>query len=147
MRLLFPGTITFMCVWVGAAMAAQIPAMSGSYATTYNEICQANNPSLNNPGAGETYTEILIADFDTGTSTVTLTGQSIIGPIVGSYVPLAQKNISATVNYTNTASTLTIKGTSYSVVYGPVHHGMAQSAVFGGITNTGCAASATMIKQ
>ena len=60
----------FIC---GPVMAQTVPLLSGKYATTYNEICQAETNATNHT-VGATYNQILVADFDNATKTVKLTG-------------------------------------------------------------------------
>jgi hypothetical protein len=129
------------------ALAGSVPTISGKYATAYNEICQANNPSNPTPGVGETYSQTVIASFDSKAGTVKITGTSVTGPLIGNYVALSQSPISESGPYSNTATTLSIGGATFNIAYGPVKNGIAQTAVFGGISSGGCAATAVAIRQ
>ena len=93
----------------GPAMAQAIPVLSGKYATTYNEICQAATNTANY-STGAIYNQLLVADFDTAAKTVTLTGTSVYGPLVANGAPakLAQTSINKSYPYSNTATTITI---------------------------------------
>jgi hypothetical protein len=136
----------FIC---GPVMAQTVPVLSGKYATTYNEICQAGT-NATNPSAGATYNQILVADFDNATKTVRLAGTSVAGPLVvasGAPAKLTQTSINSTRPYSNTATTITIGTDTFNALYGPLILGMPQWAVFGGITSGGCSASAVAIRQ
>jgi len=65
------------------AIAGNVPTLSGKYATSYNEICQQNNPNVPVQGTGATYTEAIVADFNATAGTVSLKGTEIYGPLVG----------------------------------------------------------------
>ena len=134
-----------------SAIAGTVPILSGKYATSYNEICQQNNPNIPVEGAGATYTQILVANFNPSKGTVALNGTSVYGPLVGTYTALTQTSMSGSGTYSNTATTLTVtfsgQSATYSIAYGPVSKGIAQSAVFGGIDQSGCAVSAVGIRQ
>ena len=129
------------------AFAGTVPTLSGKYATNYNEICQQNNPNIPVQGAGATYTEALVANFNATGGTVALKGTEIYGPLVGSYVALTQSPFSESTTFSNTATTVTIGTTTLNVVYGTVKNGVAQSAVLSGIDSAGCADSAVAIRQ
>ena len=128
-------------------VAQTVPVLSGKYATTYNEICQANTT---NYSAGATYNQILVADFDNATKTVRVTGTSVNGALVvvdGAPTRLTQTSINTSYPYSNTATTITIGGNTFNALYGPLVLGMPQWAVFGGISSGGCSASAVAIRQ
>jgi hypothetical protein len=158
-----------MCVWVGISMrwkllpagaaavlifcgpvtAQSVPVLSGKYATTYNEICQAGTNATNN-SAGATYNQILVADFDTATKTVRLNGTSVSGALVvmnGAPAKLTQTSINASYPYSNTATTITIGSDTFEALYGPLIMGMPQWTMFAGISSAGCSASAVAIRQ
>ncbi len=138
--------VAFVC---GPVMAQTVPVLSGKYATTYNEICQAGTNAANS-SAGATYNQILVADFDNAKKTVTLTGTSVNGPlVVGNGAPekLTQTSINTSRPYSNTATTITIGSDTFNALYGPLILGMPQWAVFGGISSAGCSASAVAIRQ
>ncbi len=138
-------------VALASASHAAVPQISGKYATNYSEICQQNNPNIPVKGVGATYNQILVANFDPSTGTVTLTGTAVYGPLTGNYTALTQSSVSQSGTYSNTANTLTMtlsgQTATFNVAYGPVKKGVAQSAVFGGIDFAGCAASGTAIRQ
>jgi hypothetical protein len=133
----------------GSVMAQTVPLLSGKYATTYNEICQAGT-NITKDAAGATYNQILVVDFNYATKTVGITGISIYGALVvvnGAPGTLTQTSINASYPYSNTATTITIGSNSFNALYGPLILGMPQWAVFGGITSGGCSASAVAIRQ
>ncbi len=131
------------------ASAANVPALSGSYATSLNEVCQAN---LNNNevNTGETHSETAIVIFNSNTGTVMLNGTDTSGALVvmgGTPVGYSQSPISGSGAYTNTATTVTLAGQTFNVAYGPVKKGIAQSLTFSGIAAGNCALSGTSIRQ
>jgi hypothetical protein len=145
---LLSGTVAvlFICEPV---MAQTVPVLSGKYATTYNEICQAGTNATNH-SAGATYNQILVADFDNATKTVKLTGTSVSGALVvvnGAPGKLTQTSINTSGSYSNTAATITIGNDTFNALYGPLILGMPQWTIFGGISSTGCSASAVAIRQ
>lgn len=130
-------------------MAQTIPVLSGKYATTYNEICQAGM-NATNYSAGATYNQILVADFDNATKTVRVTGTSVYGPLVvmnGAPAKLTQTSINTSYPYSNTATTITIGSNTFNAQYGPLILGTPQWTIFGGISSGGCSASAVAIRQ
>lgn len=147
-KLLLSGAAALLCV-CGPVMAQSVPVLSGKYATTYNEICQAGTNTTNG-SAGATYNQILVADFDNAKKAVRLTGTSVYGALVvtnGAPAGLTQTSIDTRHPYSNTATTITIGSDTFNVQYGPLFLGMPQWAIFGGITSGGCSASAVMIRQ
>lgn len=133
----------------GPVMAQTVPVLSGKYATTYNEICQAGTNTTKD-SAGATYNQILVADFDNATKTVRITGTSVYGALVvvnGAPARLTQTSINTSYPYSNTATTITIGSDTFNALYGPLILAMPQWAVFGGITSGGCSASAVAIRQ
>ena len=138
--------VLFICRPV---MGQTVPMLSGKYATTYNEICQARtNPA--NSSAGATYNQILVADFDNVRKMVKVTGTSVSGPLVvanGESAKLTQTPIDATYPYSNTATTITIGNHTFNALYGPLILGMPQWTLFSGISNENCSASAVAIRQ
>ena len=130
-------------------MAQTVPMLSGKYATTYNEICQAQM-NTTNVSAGATYNQILVADFDNVRKTVKVTGTSVSGALVvvnGESAKLTQTSIDATYPYSNTATTITLGSHTFNALYGPLILGVPQWALFGGISNDSCSASAVAIRQ
>lgn len=147
-KLLLSGAaaVLFICRPV---MAQTAPVLSGKYAATYNEICQAGT-NTTNYSAGATYNQILVADFDNATKTVKVTGTSVYGALVvmnGAPAGLKQSSINTSYPYSNTATTITIGSDTFNALYGPLILGMPQWAVFGGISGGGCSASAVAIRQ
>lgn len=136
-------SLLFVC---GVATAAT-PVLSGKYVTNYNEICQANGQSGND---GASYAQAVIADFDSAKGTVKITGTSIEGPLTNAKccsTNYTSSPVSESGSYSNTATAITIGQSTYSIVYGPVKNGIAQSATFVGISNGGCSASAMAVRQ
>lgn len=147
-RLLLSGVaaVLFICPPV---IAQTVPVLSGKYATTYNQICQAvtNTTSFS---AGGTDKQILVADFDNATKSVKVTGTSVYGPLVvsnGASAKLTQTSINTSYHFSNTATTITIGLNTFNALYGPLTLGMPQWAVFGGLIGDGCSASAVAIRQ
>ena len=137
--------VLFVC---GPVMAQPVPLLSGKYATTYNEICQAGT-NTTNYSTGATYNQILVVDFNKATKTVSLTGTSVYGPLVvnGAPTKLTQTSINTSYPYSNTATTITIGSDTFNALYGPLILAMPQWVVFGGISSRGCSASAVAIRQ
>jgi hypothetical protein len=138
--------VLFICP---SAMAQAVPVLSGKYATTYNEICQAVTNTGSN-SAGGTDNQILVADFDNAAKIVKVTGTSVYGPLVvlnGAPARLAQTSINTSYRYSNTATTITIGRNTFNALYGPLTLGMPQWAIFGGMISDSCSASAVAIRQ
>jgi hypothetical protein len=130
-------------------MAQTVPVLSGKYATTYNEICQAGT-NTTKYSAGSTSNQILVADFDNAAKTVKVTGTSAYGPLVvvnGAPTGLTQTSINTSYPYSNTAATITIGSHTFNALYGPLFSGMPQWLIFGGVSTSGCSASAVAIRQ
>jgi hypothetical protein len=54
-----------------------------------------------------------------------------------------QNPVSKSYQFSNDATTLTLAGASFNIVYGAISNRVAQSFVFSGASNAGCAVSAT----
>jgi hypothetical protein len=129
------------------AFAGKVPALSGAYIVTYNEVCQANTNTQN---GGASHSEAVLATFDPGTATATLSGQDVNGALVvisGPPTGYTTSPVEGSGPYSNTKTTLTLGGVTFNIVYGAVKKGVAQSAVFNGITAGNCAASAMAVHQ
>jgi len=131
-----------LCAPVTASAA--VPLISGNYAYSNSEICQAPSPA----GGGAIRSAWEVADFDHATGKVQFTGDGISGALVVPSGPggLTESHLSGPVSYSNTATTITVGAQTFNVVYGPVANGVVQSFVYGGIVGT-CALSVTMIRQ
>jgi len=119
-----------------------IPVLSGTYALNYTEICQAY---LTGSSPGSVTVESVTAAF--APHTVTIAGTKTSGGLVipkgfvgGTFF---QKPVSKSYKYSNDATTLTIDGIAFNIVYGPISNRIAQSFVFSGASSAGCAVSAT----
>jgi hypothetical protein len=149
------GILTFAVAGgILASMAASakvpvllIPKLSGTYAVSYTEICQAGLSAPTNPGS--VTVESVTATFDA--HKVTIAGTKTSGDLV---VPKGfvggtffHNPVSKSYKYSNDATTLTIDGIVFNAVYGPKLQQIAQSLVFSGASNAGCAVSATGFKQ
>jgi hypothetical protein len=148
-RLLLSGAAAVLFFICPPVMAQSIPVLSGKYATTYNEICQAVTNTTSS-SAGGTDNQILVAEFDNATKTVKVTGTSVYGPLVvsnGAAARLTQTAINASYHFANTATTITIGLNTFNALYGPLTLGMPQWAVFGGMIGNSCSASAVAIRQ
>ena len=103
-KLLLFGMPAFLFI-CGPVVAQSIPVLSGKYATTYNQICQAGTNANNSAGA--IYNQILVVDFNKTTKTVSLTGTSVYGALTavnGAPARLAQTSVNASFPYSNTAT-------------------------------------------
>lgn len=148
LKLLLHGATGVLLI-CGPAMAQTVPLLSGKYATTYNEICQAGTNTTSS-SAGATYNQILVADFDNTTKTVRLTGTSVNGALVvmnGVAPKLKETAVNTKAPYSDTTSTITVGRDTFNAMYGPLILGMPQWLIFGGITKGGCSASAVAIRQ
>jgi len=127
------------------------PTLSGSYIVAYTQICQGY---LGGSSNGSVETMSVTATFTPSTKKVKLVGKSTSGDLL---VPkgfvgdvLFTNAVSTTYSYSNTATTLTINGTVYDIVYGPSSQQITQSFVFSGpdLPHGGsCAVSATATHQ
>jgi hypothetical protein len=129
------------------ATAGPLPLLSGQYALTYNEVCQADS---NDSDPGSISTQTLYADFQH--KTVLFEGNSVAGALVvwqGDSSGLTKSSINQTWPYSNDGTTITINGVVYGIAYGPskARNGLVYSAMFGGISKPGCAVNATMIRR
>lgn len=125
---------------------ASVPALSGKYALGGSGTCQALE-SGSSPGAIESVIET--AKFDPATGMVKQTATSITGDLLAwtGTTGYHTKRNSKTVTYSNTATTLTLNGITYNIVYGTVTNGIAQFAAFNGFDKNGCAITATMTRE
>ncbi len=146
-RSIFLAAGAFALLAVSAQAAP--PKLSGTYIVNYNEVCQAS--LVDGQGdTGESHSEALTVTFDDSTMTATLSGIDIQGALVdmnGTPSGYTQVPLSGSGPYSNTKTTVTIDGTKFNIFYGPVKHGIAQSAAFNGITSGNCAASAMAVLQ
>jgi len=119
-----------------------IPTLSGSYAVNYTEICQGY---LSGSSTGSVSVQSVTATF--APQMVTIIGTKTSGDLVipkglvgGTFF---QNPVSKSYKFSNDATTLTFGGTTFNIVYGTVLNRVAQSFVFSGASNAGCAVSAT----
>ncbi|HEY5046580.1 MAG TPA: hypothetical protein VII49_00985 [Rhizomicrobium sp.] len=137
---------TTLTLWAMPTWAATVPTISGKYISTFNAICQAvdsNQDGLIDNGAE-------VTNFDSSTAMLHTTGYGIDGSLVvwpGGTAGLTQFKLSQTAPYSNTATTLTIDGIVYNVVYGTVKNGIAQSLAISGIGPNGCATAIAAFRQ
>jgi hypothetical protein len=119
-----------------------VPTLSGSYAVNYTEICQGY---LSGSSPGSVTVESVTATFAPHTLTIagTKTSGDLVIPkgLVGG--TFFQNPVSKSYQYSSTATTLTLSGATFNIVYGAVSNRVAQSFVFSGASNAGCAVSAT----
>lgn len=97
------------------AMAA-VPTLSGAYVYTSIESCYNNSWSV----AHTTGT----ATFTPSTGTATISGYHAGG------TPPTLTPVSGTISYSNTATTITLNGTTYEVSYGKATKGVATHLAF-----------------
>ncbi|MGD0192255.1 MAG: hypothetical protein ABSD74_16055 [Rhizomicrobium sp.] len=140
---------TALLILAQPTLAGSVPKISGKYALGFTETCQAVQTGS---ATGFINNFLVIANFDSTKGTVQLTGTLTAGGLVvwdGALSGLNQSPVSSTVNYSNTATTFTVDGTTYNVAYGPLKKGVAQSAVYSGIgpDGPGCLESGTAILQ
>jgi hypothetical protein len=123
-----------------------VPTLSGSYALNYTEICQGY---LSGTNPGSVTVESVTATFAPHTLTIagTKTSGDLVIPkgLVGG--TFFQNPVSKSYKYSNDITTLTLGGTTFNIVYGPISNRVAQSFVFSGASNAGCAVSATGFHQ
>jgi hypothetical protein len=123
-----------------------VPTLSGAYAVSYTEICQGN---LSGTSPGSVSVESVTATF--APHTLTIAGTKTSGDLVipkglagGTFF---QNPVSKSYKYSNDMTTLTMGGATFNIVYGTVFNRVAQSFVFSGPSNAGCAVSATGFHQ
>lgn len=133
---------------LGAVPAnATVPVIKGKYAVTGNEVCQAVEGS-STPGLIASFVET--ANFDPTTGMVAVTGAGSGGYLVvwpGDQAGYQHKTFSKMYSYSNTATTVTIGGITFDIVYGHLKKGVAQSAAVSGIDGSGCVEADTAIHQ
>lgn len=119
-----------------------VPTLSGTYVISYTEICQGY---LNGSSPGTVTVESVTAAF--ASPTVKIAGTKTSGDLVipkgfvgGTFF---QNPVSTSYKYSNTPTKLTINDVAFNIVYGPIIEQIAQSFVFSGAGNDGCAVSAT----
>ena len=127
---------------------AAVPKISGNYALNFTEMCQA----VEGGTTGFINNYLVVGDFNDTNMTVQITGTKTAGALVvwnGGTAGLVQSPDSGSTSYSNTATTITVDGTIYNVVYGPSKKGVAQSAQWSGIgpDGAGCLETGTAIIQ
>lgn len=163
--LLVPAS-TSGAITVGSQPGKSFPLISGKYIVTINQQCQPSlsvtygtvddvqvvtgvnldeAPSANTLGSGE-----IDATNSKGSGTFSINvTQSDGDPIVlNSNIGgtqgtiLSVNNSSGSIPFTQTATTLALTDdhgvSTYNIFYGPAKGGVAESAVFGGMDDTGC---------
>lgn len=139
-------TATALALLTAPAFAA-VPAISGKYALGASGTCQAIQ-SGSVVGLIESLNEL--ANFDSTTGMVKFTGTGIFGDLVvwtNGTSGYETKTINQTQTYSNTATTVTVNGITYNIVYGPVKNGIAQSAIYNGFDANGCPVTGVAIRQ
>src|SRR5215469_10004141 len=156
-RVLFAAAVTTLLA--ATPVGATTPVLSGKYLGRITIICQPSlsitysNGTVTSIGiasAGSTTDGAITANFDPSTQSVSLKGFDNAGSTL-----LATDNLghsygagftaqSQNVNYpySNTGTTVTINGTVFKTVYGPLKSGVAQSLVAEAIDGAGCSDSA-----
>jgi len=150
-------TSTFVAAQAPDPKAA--PTISGNYVYATRTFCQptivvdyANDQNgqtfvqglnLNSPGG--TKHEVGSGTFDPSTQTVTYKGVQDSGDTVLLQLSgglqgqvFTEKNNSGSASYSNTNSTLTINGVTYSATYGKTTKGVASYFAAVGLDGTGC---------
>jgi len=146
-------TILGAFLFVQTAQAAA-PILSGSYAVTLTDTCQAAIGTMTNPRTGnvealETFTTGKLSQtvgtltFDPATQTAQLSATMIKGSLLivrgipgGSH--MATSTESGSTAYSNTDSTLVIESQTYSAAYGNIVAGVAQYVTFVGSKSPQC---------
>ena len=140
-------SVVGLALIVTPAFARHVPALSGKYASNYNQTCQALQSTAN---PGSTYQSIFVSNFDSASGTVQLDGTASSGALVvwtGGSEGMTDWIVHKNSVYSNDATTATFDGVVYSVVYGSMKNGIAQSAVFSGQPIADCAVSIVLIHQ
>ena len=158
-------TLLLACVAfsVAAPAIAATPTISGKYALSYVETCQATisytRPSgkpyvstVNTVRPGHAESQMMLATFNSATHMVTGSGYSdegdllIIQNVAGGKVV---KEVVWTLNnsYSNSATQITVAGSSFHVVYARIVGAIAYHADFIGIPSAGCVAHGTLEHQ
>jgi len=140
--LIVAGAILASTAAVAKVPVLLIPTLSGAYAVSYTEICQGY---LSGSSTGSVTVESVTATFTAHTLAIagTKTAGDLVIPkgLVGG--TFFQNPVSKSYQYSNDATTLTLAGATFNIVYGAVSNRVAQSFVFSGASNAGCAVSAT----
>jgi len=118
--------------------------LSGKYAVRFNEICLPNGDA-----GGAASDDIIVVNFNTAKGTASLNGINDIGELVGGNGVVTESAVSKSSPYSNTATTITLNGTTLTIMYGPVKKGIAQSFVAGGIDSnqSSCEDTITALHQ
>jgi hypothetical protein len=116
---------------------AKTPEISGNYYFNLSEFCQ---PVIDPWPSGSTVlynglhtATTAVADFDSSTGQVSATGETISGDqmVTNSTAGnIAAASYSLSGAYSNTATTLTLDGTAYTIDYKTVSKGLARSFHF-----------------
>jgi hypothetical protein len=153
------GQLRLLGAPASAAPPSATPALSGSYAFAMTSICQADLAATASGGAitslvftniGNLTQRVGVADFNTPAQTMIFSGTKYNAPLVQmnpNSFELSQAPDAATFPYSNTATTLTINGVLYSVVYASVSGGIAHYFAFAGNLNDGCTHSGHAMRQ
>jgi len=133
------------------AQTTAAPKLMGNYILTVNIICQAT-PSF---PTGAVATRFLTVNYNSDTGMARIDGTQVQGYLI---VPAGKKTgflsipVSTTSPFSNTATTLTASGVTWSIQYGKVdEYGIAQSYQTTGLyylTDTiPCTGTATALRQ
>ena len=129
------------------AFAKGVPIVSGLYAGTYSQTCQALEATAN---PGSIFQSVTLTNFDPASGTAHLQGAASSGALVvwtGGTEGMTDSFINKSIVYSNTATTFTSDGVVYNAAYGPVKKGIAQSVVLSGQPFPDCAVSIVIIHQ
>ena len=136
-----------LALMVTPALAQTVPIFSGKYVGNYNRTCQAVQSTAN---PGSTKQGVFVSNFDSVSGTVHVDGTGSTGALVvwtgdseGMTPLIVHKNFA----YSNDATTVTVDGTVYGVVYGASKAGIAQSATFSGQPTADCVALIILVHQ
>jgi len=119
-----------------AAPAIGAPALSGHYALNVSVLCQSTTTF-----PGMVVTKLADANYDPVAGTVTVNGIQTSGKLTGAGgAGMNVTAISYTSPYSNSDTTLTAAGVTWSIQYGAVDGaGVAQSYLTNGLVNVGAA--------
>ena len=129
------------------AFAKAVPIISGKYAGSYSQTCQAIQ-ATNDPGS--TDQAVTLTTFDPVSGTAQLNGVETIGSLVvwtGGNAGMQDSGTHKSLVYSNNATTMTVDGVVYHIAYGPVKNGIAQSFIVSGQPFPNCAVSIVLIHQ
>ncbi|MGD0191362.1 MAG: hypothetical protein ABSD74_11530 [Rhizomicrobium sp.] len=114
------GLLASVCAF-SPAFAGHVPVLSGNYVYTADQACYGQG------GTWEFNQTTAIANFNPSTGTATLNGYQSSG------APPTLSPLSDSSSYSNTATTITVNGTTFEAFYGKASKKVASYVSFIGI--------------